>query len=229
LWNGLDLEFGGMSNSLVLLWMLSAAAQDPTTSAVALNNQGAALAARHEFERALPVLRRALAVASTALSAEDYAQVAGNTAQVYIRLGDFAAAEPLVDMANAKCGAGYLSYAILLRAEVRIGKRDWIRAHTDLDRAFLLIARDSPLLAGAHHLRAVAWHRSGNHKSAVREFALAVEHSRHLPDWSSSLDTLELLSEYGAALRKAGARSLRRAIAKEKQGLQNLHHPDRNL
>ena len=183
--------------------------------ASALNNLGSALAARHQYERALPVLRRADQMAQQFLAPEQRVQIQGNTAQVMIRLGDFSSARPLIDQAVSFADAHshpYLMYALLSRAAIFIATANWDPAHRDIDRVLQSIDSGHPLASSAHALRASAYQRTGNHRLAVNEFALALEIGNRSPGWIHTSDATDIIDSYSVSLRKAGQRKRAKAL-----------------
>jgi tetratricopeptide (TPR) repeat protein len=179
--------------------------------ASALNNLATCLAERGELERALPVIRRAVQVAAAALPPESRAQVAGNLAQVLIRLGESEAARPYAEEAihlAEDARSPYVAVALLYRIEIQIARRDWRKAHADLDRTFECLNENhperAPLRTIAHGLRAAAWQAAGDHKAALREFEIAVTLGEQLPGWNDSPEKQRMLSQYAQSMRKTG-------------------------
>lgn len=122
--------------------------------AATLNNLGTTLSNRGEHARAVPVLRRALHLAPK--SYERTADIAGNLAVVYIALGDFAAAAPLVDQAlrlAEDSRSPYQPYALALRGQIRLANKQFESGLADADRA-LRFDPAPDLAASVHHLRA---------------------------------------------------------------------------
>lgn len=188
--------------------------------AVGLNNLATALAARHQFERALPVIRRALFIAAQTLDAPATAQIAANAAQVYIRMGDFGAAKPLVIQAEQACSnttsSPQFEYVLLLRAELHLAEKNWQQTHAALDLAQQRVgSAPHQVTVGIHHLRGLVWQKSGNRAAAVNEFRAAVEIARQLPDWEESLDSNEFLLHLRDALRQNHQRQLARVVDQE--------------
>jgi len=186
--------------------------------ALALNNLGTTLAGRHEYERALPVLRRANRMAQQFLTSEQRFQIQGNTAQVMIRLGDYSAARPLVDQVVSFAEAAnqpYLLYALLSRAAIFTAALDWDGAQKDIDRVLQSIDNHHPLAPNAHALRATAWQRAGNHRLAVNEFAIALELGDRTPYWIHTSDATDIIDSYSVSLRKTGQRRRAKALVQE--------------
>jgi tetratricopeptide (TPR) repeat protein len=186
--------------------------------AVALNNLGSTLVALHEYERALPVLRRAAQVAGEFLTKEQSVQIQGNTIQAMIRLGLFATARPLLEEALAYSEARQTSdlpKLILSRAVICIDEADYACAHRDVSRVLDSVDPQSMLAAIAHATRASTSQRLHQHYRAVVEFETAIEIAKRFPGWEFTAEATDILESYVFSLRKAGRRQRAKAILRK--------------
>ncbi len=181
---------------------------DPIELPAALNNLGTALATQNESVRAVPVLRRAHRLMDPKHHL-GIASIAGNLARVLIELGDFAEASPLVDQAlrsAEESRSSYQAYALAMRAQIRMERRDYDKALSDIERSFAFA--DSGLLApNLHHIRGTILERSGRLADCIPEFEAAVQAARQLPQNTAGVHLERYFQDYVKALRRVGRKA----------------------
>jgi tetratricopeptide (TPR) repeat protein len=190
------------------LFELSPGDAEPVELPATLNNLGTALANQNESVRAIPVLRRALALIDT--KHPGVATIAGNLARVHLDLGEYGAAEPLIDQALRLAEdhrSDYQPFALAMRARLRLWRRQFDTAVADIDRAIQLEDTSDPVLrANLRHIRGLALEAASRNREAIRDLAEAVRIAAEFTKPQPGLDLPRLQRDFDRVMRRQGSR-----------------------
>jgi len=186
------------------LFELSPGDAEPVELPAALNNLGTALANQNESVRAIPVLRRALVLIDPRHPGA--ASIAGNLARVHLDLGEFAAAEPLIEQSLRKAEdhrSGYQPFALAMRARLRMWRKQYDRAIADVEQALGYKNDNDPVLrVHLHHIRGLALEASSRKQEAVLELEEAVRLASGFSSPQPGLDLARLRRDLQRAARR---------------------------